>query len=158
MGNHKPRKSLPRARVKLAEVVPKPTVATRLDPAQTPKWQSAHESSRVPPLTPGGDRKLVLGGVVGADLTFPAARPPPAAHLAPLGRPGPTTPPRPGRTVAGFGQGPRDRARRPCALAARSAGGRPRDTPPAPASARARPPLPRPPNLLLGRISPGSSC
>lgn len=48
MENHNPRKSLPRDEEKLAEVVPKATVPTRLDPAQTPKWQSPQESSRVP--------------------------------------------------------------------------------------------------------------
>jgi hypothetical protein len=62
--------------MKLAEVNPKPTVATRLDPAQTPKWQSAHES---PPLTARGDRKLGPGGVVCSDPTVPIAHPHPWA-------------------------------------------------------------------------------
>lgn len=77
MGNHNPGKSLPRDAVKLAEVVPKPTVQTRLDPAQTPKWQSPHESSGVPATHTRGDRKRGLGGVVCPDLTFPRPAPPP---------------------------------------------------------------------------------
>ena len=139
---------------KLAEVVPKPTVATRLDAAQTQNGRVLKSPLESPPLTPGGDRKLGLGCAVRRDLTFPLPPAPCRALGTPrargTGSPAAATPPRPRRqseeSVGATTLSHREL--RPL----RSAGGGPRETP------SARPPLPRAPNLLLERISPGSSC
>lgn len=94
-------KSLPRGAVKLAE-------RSRSQPFQLGWTRIKPQNGRVlksplepPPLTPGGDRKRGLGGVVSWALTFPL--PPPSAHLAPSA-PGPTVPQRPGRPVPAKGR------------------------------------------------------
>lgn len=108
----------------LAEVVPKPTVPTRLDPAQAPTWQSCvlPGPPGPSPLTPGVGRKRGLGGGVAG--TRPARGPRPCCALG-ARAPGPTAPPRPergpgkgsarsrGATASSGRRGPSLRARPP---------------------------------------------